>query len=423
MTYEDRRGAGRRLADQLERFADDDPLVLGLPRGGVPVAHEVARRLDAPLDVVLVRKVGAPGNPEYGIGAVGEEGVTLIDDAAVDRLGLSRDDLDGAVDRERAELERRLERYRGGRAGTPVRGRTCILVDDGLATGISATAAVRVLRSRGADRIIVAVPVGSPDSVERLRGEADEVVCLLAPPSFTAVGTWYHDFSQTSDDEVVELLAATAETLRSSTHHQVPAAGVTLPADLVIPPTPLGLVIFAHGSGSSRESPRNRHVARVLNDAGLATLLFDLLTPVESQVRDHVFDVDLLAARLDAALAWGRGRPELAALPVGLFGASTGAAAALTSAARSPERIGAVVSRGGRPGLARELGAVSAPTLLLVGEDDEPVRGENEAAARELGGHVEITVVPGAGHLFEEPGALDAVAAAARDWFVRHLPD
>lgn len=421
MTFEDRREAGRRLAEQLERFAADDPLVLGLPRGGVPVAHEVARRLDAPLDVVLVRKIGAPANPEYGIGAVGEDGVTLIDDAAVGRLGLSREDLDEAIERERGELERRLERYRGGRAGTLVDGRTCIVVDDGLATGVSASTAVRVLRSRGAGRLVVAVPVGSPDSVERLRGEADEVVCLLSPPSFTAVGTWYHDFSQTSDDEVVELLAATADELRSSAHHQIPAEDVALPADLVVPPTPLGLVIFAHGSGSSRESPRNRRVARVLNDAGLGTLLFDLLTPVESQVRDHVFDVDLLADRLDAAIAWGRGRPELTALPVGLFGASTGAAAALTSAARWPGRVDAVVSRGGRPDLARDLGAVTAPTLLLVGERDEPVRTANEAAADELAGPVELTVVPDAGHLFEEPGALDAVAAAARDWFVRRL--
>lgn len=184
----------------------------------------------------------------------------------------------------------------------------------------------------------------------------------------------------------------------------------------------MGLVIFAHGSGSSRFSPRNRHAARLLQSAGLATVLFDLLTPVESEDRRNVFDIPLLAARVEAAIAWAKAEPELAALPIGLFGASTGAGAALMAAAARPQDVAAVVSRGGRPDLAADaLPRVSAPTLLIVGGEDRDVLALNEAARQRMTCKVELVVVPGASHLFEEPGALDQALGAARDWFVAHL--
>jgi putative phosphoribosyl transferase len=421
VSFEDRTDAGRQLAAELAGRDLTDPLVLGLPRGGVPVAYEVARRLGAPLDVVVVRKVTPPRNPEYGIGAVGEDDVLLLDDEAMGRLGLVEDDLQATIARERAELERRAQRYRGELGGAPVRGRTCVVVDDGLATGVSATAAVRVLDSRGAARIILAVPVGAPDSVERLRHEADEVVCLLTPPSFAAVGTWYHDFTQTTDEEVVDLLARAAAAVRTERDEQIPAGRVSLPADVVLPAERLGVVVFAHGSGSGRKSPRNREVARYLQDAGLATVLFDLLTPREEQVRDNVFDIGLLAARLGWVVRWVARSDDLGGLPVGVFGASTGAAAALVAAAEH-DTVGAVVSRGGRVDLADDrLREVHQPTLLLVGGRDLDVLRLNREAARSLAGPHELVVVEGAGHLFEEPGALAEVASAARDWFRRHL--
>lgn len=421
MSFEDRTDAGRQLAAELAGRDIADPLVLGLPRGGVPVAYEVARRFGAPLDVVLVRKVTPPRNPEYGIGAVGEDGVLLLDGDAMGGLDLSEEDVRDAIVRERVELERRAERYRGELGGAPVRGRTCVVVDDGLATGVSATAAVRVLRSRGAARIVLAVPVGAPDSVDRLRGEADEVVCLLAPPSFAAVGTWYHDFTQTTDEEVIDLLDRAAAAVRTERSEQIPAGRVSLPADVVVPAVRSGVVIFAHGSGSGRRSPRNREVARYLQDAGMATVLFDLLTPREQQVRDNAFDIRLLAGRLARVVRWAAGDGDLAGLPVGVFGASTGAAAALVAAAED-DAMGAVVSRGGRVDLARErLGEVHQPTLLLVGGDDTDVLALNREAARSLAGPHELVVVEGAGHLFEEPGALAEVASAARDWFRGHL--
>jgi putative phosphoribosyl transferase len=201
----------------------------------------------------------------------------------------------------------------------------------------------------------------------------------------------------------------------------IAAGDVLLRGHFVVPAAPRGVVVFVHGSGSSRHSPRNRYVAEVLNDARLTTLLFDLLTPQEESDRANVFDIELLARRLGDATRWVRARPESAGLAVGYFGASTGAAAALWAAAGDPN-VAAVVSRGGRPDLAGpRLEAVTAPTLLIVGGNDEVVLGLNREALARLAGERDLAVVPGATHLFEEPGALQAAAELARGWFVDHL--
>lgn len=191
---------------------------------------------------------------------------------------------------------------------------------------------------------------------------------------------------------------------------------------LTVPGGAKGLVVFAHGSGSSRLSPRNTYVARALNRRGLATLQFDLLTDAEAMDRANVFDIPLLGARVVEALGWARSDDSTAALPVGLFGASTGAAAALIAAAERPREIFAVVSRGGRPDLAESvLDRVEAPTLLIVGGRDDVVIELNERALRALACEKRLEVVPGATHLFEEPGTLDQVILAAGDWFEGHL--
>lgn len=204
---------------------------------------------------------------------------------------------------------------------------------------------------------------------------------------------------------------------------EVPSGKLTLKGFLAVPENAIGIVLFAHGSGSGRFSPRNNHVAGVLQDQGIATLLIDLLTEQESQDRRLVFDIDLLTRRLLDVTAWLRGRPETSALRMGYFGASTGAAAALRAAALEGDSIGAVVSRGGRPDLAmNELPRVTAPTLLIVGERDDPVVDLNRMAHDRLPGVKEMVVVLGATHLFEEAGALEDVARLAADWFSRHLP-
>lgn len=208
---------------------------------------------------------------------------------------------------------------------------------------------------------------------------------------------------------------------------RIPAGDVALDGDVTVPKAALGVVAFAHGSGSSRHSPRNRQVARTLNEAGLATLLFDLLTSDEDRLDEQTgrlrFDIDLLSDRLAAGITWLRQSDATGHLPIGLFGASTGGAAALVAAAREPGSIAAVVSRGGRPDLASPevLGAVRAPTLLIVGERDQVVLGMNQAAAERMTAVHRLEVVPGATHLFEEPGALDVVARLATDWFRTHL--
>ncbi len=423
----DRRDAGRELAQALRSLAAEDSTVLGLVRGGVPVAYEVAQALAAPLDVLIVRKIGAPGNPEYGIGAVAEGGVCVLNEQAVRELYISHEELEAAIARARTEVDARVERYRGTRPPLALAGRTVIVVDDGLATGGTARAALRAAQTCQPRRLVLAVPVGSPETVAALRGEADDVVCLLEPESLWAVGAWYEDFSQTQDEEIVELLAGTAADpsgrRRNARVVRIPLGPAgEMVGDLDVPDPAHGLVVFAHGSGSSRHSPRNRQVAAALNEHGLATLLLDLLTTDEELDRARVFDIPLLAARLVAATHWAQADMQTTGLPIGYFGASTGAGAALWAAAELGSDIRAVVSRGGRPDLAAvRLADVRAPVLLIVGGRDEVVIELNRQAQSGMRARCELSIVPGATHLFEEPGALEEVSRLASNWFQRHL--
>ena len=373
----------------------------------------------------MVRKIGAPGNPEYGIGAIAEGNVRVLSAEAVRHLLISPEELEAAIARERAEVDARVRRYRGGRAPVEVKGRTAIVVDDGLATGGTARAALRAVRARGPRRLVLAVPVGAPETVVALREEADEVICLLEPELMWAVGLWYEHFEPTSDAEIAKLLDGDpvdppAPTTLEAREVRIPVAEII--GDLVLPKPTRGLVVFAHGSGSSRFSPRNRQVARALNERGLATLLLDLLKLEEEHDRGNVFDISLLSERLVAATRWVRDQPELAELGVAYFGASTGAGAALWAAAELGTEIGAVVSRGGRPDLAAgRLTQVRAPVLLIVGGHDEVVIELNREARSLLQTVSELAIVPGATHLFEEPGALQEVSRLAGEWFERHL--
>ncbi|MGW0228393.1 phosphoribosyltransferase family protein [Actinopolymorpha singaporensis] len=454
MLFANRKEAGRQLADRLMSHKGPDVVVLGLPRGGVPVAFEVARALDAPLDVLVVRKLGVPTQPELAMGAIGEGGVRFVDESLVRTAGVRPQELQAVEERERAELTRRAQAFRGNRPPARLAGRTVIVVDDGIATGSTAWVACQVARQLGAARTILASPVASPRAVEHLSKAADEVVCLDTPESFFAIGEFYADFRQTPDSEVVALLHEAQDAAHAAhtapgddppaldEEVTIPAGGQHLAGHLTLPENATGLVVFAHGSGSSRHSPRNRYVASALNDAGLGTLLFDLLSSAEESDRTNVFDIPLLAGRLVEVTGWLREQPATRDLPIGYFGASTGAAAALSAAAlsaagesvagesvagesvagRPRADIAAVVSRGGRPDLAAsDLELVQAPTLLIVGGHDPLVVDLNLDAARRLRCEKSVHVVPGATHLFEEPGTLEAVAAEATRWFTSHL--
>jgi predicted phosphoribosyltransferase len=211
MLFQDRVEAGQRLAREivaeLPHVRDEHPIVLAIPRGGVPVGYEVALALDAPLDVFIARKLGAPGHEELGIGAVAPGGTRVLDTLAIRALHVPDDYIDRVTQRELAELNRRLERFRRGRALPPLAGRAVVLVDDGLATGVTARAAMAALRRERPKRLVFAAPVCSPEACDLLRSEADATICLAVPERFYGVGAWYDDFTQTSDEEVLELLS------------------------------------------------------------------------------------------------------------------------------------------------------------------------------------------------------------------------
>lgn len=441
--FRDRQDAGQRLAALLMSYRNTSPVVLGLPRGGVPVAYEVARALDAPLDVCVVRKIGAPIQPELGIGAVAEDDALYVDRDLGDRVGVSADELEALIAAKRAEVEERVRRFRGDAPPVDIRGRTVIVVDDGVATGGTARAALQTIRARGAARIVLAVPVGAADSLDELARDADEVLCPRPEEAFHAVGLWYEDFTTTTDDDVVAILERArseglgggrrpqrSERVRVAFDRDVKIAlqdgGDELEGHLTVPPDARGLVIFAHGSGSSRLSPRNQYVAKVLQGQQLATLLFDLLTAQEERVDERTgqlrFDIDLLASRLIQVTDWAHDDVRTSTLDIGYFGASTGAAAALVAAAARPRLVHSVVSRGGRPDLAESsLPDVQAPTLLIVGGSDPDVLQLNREALYFLACEKRVEVVPGATHLFEEAGTLEQVASLAAAWHRGHL--
>jgi putative phosphoribosyl transferase len=438
--FEDRVDAGRQLGRRLAELRGQDVVVLGLPRGGVPVAFEVAAALEAPLDVIVVRKLGLPYQPELAMGAIGEGGARVLDAQVLAHSRVTEPELQSVEDRERDVLENRVARFRKGRSREDLTGRLAVIVDDGIATGSTARVACRIARALGAARVILAVPVAPAETLAALT-EPDEVLCLATPRQFTAVGYHYRDFSPTDDDEVLQLLdlaarrlqdsptaarraggAGSTEPVESDEEVEIPSRGVRIQGQLHLPVPATGIVLFAHGSGSSRHSPRNRFAASVLQKAGLGTLLLDLLTSGEEHNRAHVFDIELLARRLSSATDWLAARADTASCEVGYFGASTGAGAALWAASEPGSRIAAVVSRGGRPDLAGpRLSAVTAPTLLVVGSLDHEVLELNRRAKAMLRCPNQLAVVQGATHLFEEPGTLAAAAILARDWFVRYL--
>jgi putative phosphoribosyl transferase len=263
-------------AEALEAYRGRDVVVLGLPRGGVPVAYQVASALDALLDVIVVRKLGVPFRPEVAMGATGEDGIRVLDRSMVARAEVTESELAAVERREQEVFASRLRHYRRGRDRVDLRARTAIVVDDGVATGSTARAACRITHLLGAAEVVLAVPVGPTGTLRDMR-EADTVVAVEEPPDLRAVGLHSDDFSPTSDDEV------------------------GLQGHLHLPDPCPAVVVFAHGSGSGRHSPRNRRVADVLYEAGIGTLLLDLLTPAEEHDRRYVFDIDLLARRLVAA--------------------------------------------------------------------------------------------------------------------------
>jgi len=425
MHFADRHEAARMLARELKGYAGKNPLVLAIPRGAVPMARIIADALGGEADVVLVRKLRAPMQPELAIGSIDEHGHVFLTEYAR-RLGVSDDYLKREKREQMETLQERRRLYTSVHPAVDPAARIVIVVDDGIATGSTMIAALKSVREKGPSRLVAAAAVAPAENVERIRPYADEVVCLTTPPEFYAVGQFFERFDQVSDEEVVELLRRMGKQNQGADSDDpevvIPVDGHLLPGNLAVPVGAIGLVIFAHGSGSSRLSPRNLYVAQVLHQARIATLLFDLLTPLEDEIYENRFNIPLLARRLLAATAWLESCPEARGLPIGYFGASTGAAAALIAASDLGHKVRAVVSRGGRPDLAAHaLGQVTAATLLIVGGRDDVVIAMNRSAYAQLNAVKELAIIPGATHLFEEPGKLEEAAHLAAGWFGRHL--
>ena len=419
MIFKDREDAGRQLANRLSAYANrNDVIVLGIPRGGVPVAFEIAQALNVPMDIFLSRKLGVPGKEELAFGAIAAGDGRFLDREVIRAMGISERQIERITEKVKETLNQRAELYRGDRALVHIEDRTVILVDDGIATGASIYAAINALQQMKPANLVVAVPVAPPATCTWLRTVVDQLICLREPEQFYAVGQFYERFSQVADEDVIDLLQRAS---RLPVHTSSPvdsawegskrevsidAGDALIPGTLSLPKDAKGIVLFAHGSGSSRHSPRNRRVAEVLQTQGLGTLLFDLLSKeeelVDQQTAELRFNIGLLATRLAGVTRWVTQQTSTRGLPIGYFGASTGAAAALVAAAQLPDLVAVVVSRGGRPDLAAEaLGRVRASVLLLVGALDEKVISLNRQALRRLQcQNKRMVIVPGATHLF-----------------------
>jgi erythromycin esterase-like protein/predicted phosphoribosyltransferase len=422
MKFTDRQHAGSLLAKKLLHFAFREPVIIALPRGGVPVASEIAKELGAPLNVLFVKKIGAPGNPEFAIGALPETGPPLLHHEVIKKLKLDQEEIDHIIASKAKELRAQSKKFRRVCPEISLKARVLILVDDGLATGASMQTAIEAARAQQPSNIIVAVPVASRSAIKKLEAFADEVICLVSSTEFFSVGAYYNDFTQVSDEEALEFLKQGHGS--DKVHIEIRDVSIMdktkrLEGEVRVPTNSKGLIIFAHGSGSTHKSPRNQFVGEALNSVGFSTLLFDLLTPSEQVHRANVFDIELLTHRLVVATEWAK--KELGDQPIGYFGASTGAAAAIGAAARAPDRVFAIISRGGRVDMApKDLSKVQCPTLLIVGGLDSEVIRLNQEAFGQLR-EARFVTIPGAGHVFEEPGTLERVAEYAMDWFVQNL--
>ena len=419
MFFRDRKDAGEKLAATLKEKGFENPVVLGIPRGGVPVAAEVARAVHGDLAVVVARKLGAPGNPELAIGATTETGASYINTAVAAAAGADAHYIEAEKARQVQEAHRREELFDSHRR-PPVKGRTVIVVDDGIATGATAIAAVRSIKAEGAERVVLAIPVGPPEMVELLRSEADEVVCLDEDPGFWAVGQYYLDFSQVSDEEVRRTLDSFALVSTDPAQRvEITRDGVRLAGILTTPSGhgPFPLVIFVHGLGSSKDSPRNVVIASHLVDAGIATLLFDLSGHGESS-RDPADGIDAYVADLKAAFAWVALQEEVKKDLIGIAGSSMGATVAAMAVAEGHATPATLVLRG-PPMEASQFRAVQVPSLVLIGSRD-PLRWSVESGVAGCSA-LSLSVVEGASHLFEEPGTLQEALERTVAWFRSRL--
>jgi putative phosphoribosyl transferase len=385
--------------------------------------------LGAPLDVLVTAPLDLPDATDARVGAVCERAPAMFDGGAA-QVHLSAEQRGTIEDRARAEVERRVERYRGGRPLPDLTGRTVLVVDDGLASGTTARAAVAAVRAHGARRVVVAVPVTPVSVLAELLSVADDVVCVTAPATLGSIGRWYDEFPTVTDDDVVDVLStapvATDEQRvdRTTVSRSVDVVvdDVEYPATLAIPERSSGVVVIGHLGDNSGRAVQTETIAARLHDDRLATLCVDLLAAGEAHDRQVAADVALLGDRLAGAVHWVTSLPEVRGLPVGCFGAGPVAPAALLAAVGARETVDAVVSCSGRPDLAGDrLPDVRAPVLLIVGGRDHVAVTLHRRAGEQLGGQSQVVVMPGSCYRLRNAEVVDAVSREASQWFRHHL--
>jgi putative phosphoribosyl transferase len=430
MSFADRAEAGRVLADRLRPLLTLPAVVAAIPRGGVAVALPIVERLQLPLTVVYARKLTAPIAPELAFGALDEDGEVIIDDGTVAALGLRPADVDHAKVRVAAEIKRRMALYRVPPLAHYLPGAHVVLVDDGLATGLTMRAALAYARRHGASQITMAVPCASVQAAEGFRSKVDHFVSLVVDPVFMAVGAYYVDFSPVYDEAVRTMLeqakrfAPAGGLLRSGLRVSFKSSrGHRLVGQLFLPEGAgrCPVVVFAHGWGSSKASPRNRAVAGALCAAGIGAFLFDFTGHGESEGSKEDSTLAQQADDLRAALDVLQTTDEIDAGRLGVAGTSSGGAAALQLAASDP-RVRAMALRSANPaGAEASARQVRVPTLLVVGEQDIAIRAANEELMTRLAGPRRLEVVDRGDHLFEDARALAQATEVMVGWMRHHL--
>jgi putative phosphoribosyl transferase len=404
--FTNRVDAGRLLAHRLAHLHSDDVVVLGLPRGGVPVAAEVAKALRCPLDVILVRKLGLPWRRELAFGAIGEGGITVFNDDVVKSSGLNTHEIALVEAQEHAELDRRSREYRSMHHRLSIKGKTAVIVDDGVATGATARAACAVARRAGAARVVVAVPVAPMGWEESFVGVTDEQMSLFTPTDFGSVGYFYDSFSPISDEEVTALLMSSAEPITEEDVREVMGSTI-VEARIVASPRPWAVALFIHGSGSNRSSVRNRTISRQLAAAGVSSVLIDVVADGD---RSESIDMDALIQRLVDVTGWITEESHLNGMPLVLVGSSSGASIAVAAAIslRDSGRLVALVSRGGNFSAVMDVvNEVPIPVLMVVGSLDTMTLEQNRAVCAAIGSLCSLEIIEGASHLFVEGDSLD----------------
>jgi predicted phosphoribosyltransferase/dienelactone hydrolase len=432
MRFDNRADAGRQLAEALVPVIEPPCVVAAIPRGGVSIAMPIVERFHVPLTVVYARKLTARVAPEFAFGAIDEDGQTIVDASSVALLGLLPADVERAKERVSKEIQRRMATYGVPALGHYLPDTAVVLVDDGLATGLTMRAALEYARRHGARQIIVAVPCASEAAAREFERSADRFVSLVVDPDFRAVGMYYEDFSPVTDDAVIAMLrgqrAPTPQTSRTAMARDEritfnTTRGFALAGRLLLPASlgPHPVVVFAHGWGSGKDSPRNVAAAEALRDRGFAAFLFDFTGHGESEGTPDDSTADQQTHDLAAALDTLGKLDDIDARRIGVTGASSGAAAAVRATARDA-RIRALALRSPNlSGAEAAVPGVRVPTLLVVGEHDEAIRAVLDPVIGRFAGTTTLEIVPGGDHLFSDPAARTRATEATVAWFTEHL--